>query len=106
MTKLKPMKIRARMKGKMAEIKVLIFHPMDTGLRKDKETGKAIPAHFIKEVSVTYNGNNVMNINMGIAVSKNPFLSFRIKNAVEGNTVGLKWTDNIGESDSRETKIR
>jgi len=29
------------------EIKALITHPIETGLRKDKETGEVIPAHFI-----------------------------------------------------------
>lgn len=105
MAKQKPMKIRARKKGKFVEIKVLMYHPMDTGLRKDKKTGKVIPAHFIKEVSITHNDNNAMNVNMGIAVSTNPFLSFRIKNAGSGDIIGVKWTDNTGESDSREVKI-
>ncbi len=105
MAKQKPMKIRASKKGNLAQVKVLMFHPMDTGLRKDKKTGKVIPAHFIKEVSVTHNGNGVMNVNMGIAVSTNPFLSFRIKNAGSGDTIGVKWIDNTGESDSREVKI-
>jgi sulfur-oxidizing protein SoxZ len=38
-----PMKIRAQLKGDVADVKILIFHPMETGLRKDGVTGKLVP---------------------------------------------------------------
>jgi sulfur-oxidizing protein SoxZ len=106
MAKQKPMKIRAVQKGNRADVKVLMFHPMETGLRKDKKTGEVIPAHFIKNVTVEHNGNEVMTADMGIAISKNPFLSFRVSNSQSGDTVKISWEDNLGESDSKETKIR
>ena len=46
----KSIRIRAKMKGAVTEVKALMSHSMETGLRKDKKTGKKIPAHFIKEV--------------------------------------------------------
>ena len=46
-----PMKIRAQMKGDVAEIRVLMSHPMETGQRKDN-AGKPIPAHFIQSLIV------------------------------------------------------
>jgi sulfur-oxidizing protein SoxZ len=30
-----PMRIRAQLQGDIADVKVLMFHPMETGLRKD-----------------------------------------------------------------------
>jgi sulfur-oxidizing protein SoxZ len=45
-----PMKIRATLQGDVADIKVLMNHPMETGQRKDAKTGQAIPAHFIQTV--------------------------------------------------------
>ena len=86
-------------------VKVLISHPMDTGLAKDK-SGKIIPAHFIQEVVCEWNGTNVMTAEWGGAVSKNPYLSFRFKGAKAGDTVKLNWVDNKGESDSGETTIK
>jgi sulfur-oxidizing protein SoxZ len=49
-------KIRARAKGNAVTVKALIKHPMETGLRKDKKTGKVIPALFIQEVTCKANG--------------------------------------------------
>ena len=46
-------KIRAKLKGDTTQVKCLMTHPMETGLRKDSKTGKMIPAHFISEVMAT-----------------------------------------------------
>ena len=43
----KSIKIRAKAKGDEVTVKALMSHVMETGLRKDKKTGKVIPAHFI-----------------------------------------------------------
>jgi len=50
---------------------------METGQRKDKKTGKLIPAHYIQEVTCQHNGNNVVLAQWGPAVSKNPYLSYQ-----------------------------
>jgi len=65
-------KIKAKLKGGKSEVKALIKHEMETGLRKDKKTGEKIPAHFIKEVTCEHNGNVVFTANWGVAVSKKP----------------------------------
>lgn len=98
-------KIRAKLTGDTTTVKALISHPMETGQRKDKKTGKLIPAHFIQEVNCEHNGNNVMNALWGPAVSKNPYLSFKFKGAGKGDTVKLTWSDNMGKSDSAEVKV-
>jgi len=99
-------KIRAKIKNDITTVKALINHPMETGLRKDKETGKDIPAHHITEVNAEYNGNTVMTANWGPAISKNPYLSFKFKGGVAGENVKLSWIDNRGESDSLKAKIK
>lgn len=87
-------------------IKILISHPMDTGLEKDKKTGSLIPAHFIQEVVCEHNGTSVLTAEWGPAISKNPYLSFRFKGAKAGDTVKLNWVDNQGNSDSDEVTIQ
>jgi sulfur-oxidizing protein SoxZ len=99
-------KIRARMKGDSCEVKSLIKHQMETGLRKDKKTGKVIPAHFIQEVSCEHNGSTVLSANWGTAISTNPYLSFEFSGAKKGDTIKLSWVDNMGESDSAEADIK
>ena len=98
-------KIRAKLKNDIATVKALINHPMETGMRKNKKTGKMIPAHFISQVNVEHNGKNVMNAQWGTAISKNPYLSFKFSNAKKGDEVKLHWTDNTEKSDSLVIKI-
>ena len=98
-------KIRAKEDGGVTTVKALVKHAMETGLRKDKKTGKLIPAHFIQEVTCEHNGNAVMTALWGPAVSENPYLSFKFKGASKGDTLKLNWVDNKGEKDSAETQV-
>ena len=99
-------KIRASLKDGVTTVKALMTHPMETGARKDKESGELIPAHYIQEVAVSLNGEVVMNANWGTGVSKNPYLSFKIKGGAAGDTVALEWKDNLGETGTGETQIK
>ncbi|MFV1973482.1 MAG: thiosulfate oxidation carrier complex protein SoxZ [Thiohalobacterales bacterium] len=99
-------KMRAKASDGVTTIKVLISHPMETGTRKDKKTGKKIPAHFIQEVVSEHKGNTIMTAQWGPAISKNPYLSFRFKGGNAGDTVKLSWADNTGKSDSAEVTIK
>lgn len=101
----KSIRIRAKMKGDVTEVKALMSHPMETGLRKDKKTGNKIPAHFIKDVVCEHNGKQVMVAHWGVAVSKNPYLSFKFKGAAKGDAVKVSWTDNKGESATADAKV-
>ena len=98
-------KIRAKVKGGSCEVKALIKHPMETGLRKDKKTGKVIPAHFIQEVVCQHNGKEVMNAVWGGAVSTNPYVSFIFDGAKKGDTITMSWVDNTGAKDSAEDQV-
>lgn len=98
-------KARASVQGETTTVKALISHPMETGLRKDKKTGKKVPAHFIQELSVEHGGSAVLNALWGPAISKNPYLMFKFTGASAGDTIKISWTDNKGESDSAEFKV-
>ena len=102
----KSIRIRAKMKGDVTEVKALMSHAMETGLRKDKKTGKKIPPHFIKEVKCEHKGATVMLANWSVAVSKNLYLSFKFKGAVAGDSVKISWNDNKGKTDSAEATIK
>jgi sulfur-oxidizing protein SoxZ len=102
----KKVKIRANLKDDVTTIKALMTHPMETGARKDKDSGELIPEHFIQEVVVTHNDTVVMDAYWGTGVSKNPYMSFKMKGGADGDTITLTWKDNLGESGSGETKIK
>jgi len=99
-------KMRAKITDGVTTIKALVSHPMDTGLLKDKKTGKTIPAHFIQEVVCKHKDTTVITANWGAAISKNPYLSFKFAGAAAGDTVSLSWVDNKGEKDSAEATIK
>ena len=100
-----PMKIRASMAGDTAEVKCLMNHPMETGLRKDAKTGQMVPAHHITNVMATVNGKTVLDAQWGGGISKNPYLAFKVKGVKKGDAVVVSWTDNKGDKNSAEASI-
>jgi sulfur-oxidizing protein SoxZ len=100
-----PMRIRAQLKGDVVEVKALISHPMETGLRKDS-SGNLVPAHYIETLTATCNGKTVLTADWGPAVSKNPFLAFRFKGAAKGDKVTLSWKDTMNATRSDSTTVR
>jgi len=101
----KSIKIRAKARKGVVTVKALMNHPMETGLRKDKKTGKVIPAHHIQEVMAKHDGNTVLSAVWGGAISKNPYLSFKFPGD-KGGSLELSWVDNQGNSDSATAKVK
>jgi sulfur-oxidizing protein SoxZ len=102
----KDIRIRAKMKGDIAEIKTLMPHDMETGYRRDVNTNEPIPAHYITDVEAEHNGEIVMSAYWGSAVAKNPYMSFSFKGAAQGDTIKIRWNDNHGESSETEAAIK
>lgn len=99
-----PMKIRAKLNGDVAEIRVLIGHAMETGQRKDA-AGKVIPAHFIQSMTVEVGGKKVVDGQLGPSVSRNPVFGFKVKGAKAGDKVVVSWVDNKGDKRSDEAAV-
>ena len=99
-----PMKIRATLKGDFAEVRVLMVHPMETGLRRDTN-GNLVPMHFIQEVSVHLNGKLALEGQISQAVSRNPVFAFRLKGVTAGDQLEIAWLDNRGERNQSVTAI-
>lgn len=99
-----PMRIRATSKDGVVEVRVLMSHPMESGVRKDA-SGAIVPAHHIKDLEATHNGKTVLKAQFSGAVSQNPFLSFKFKGGNKGEKVMVKWVDNKGDSRTDEATI-
>ena len=99
-----PMRIRAQVKDGLTDVRVLMSHPMETGLRKDT-AGKIIPALYINDVKATSGGKTVLTAKWGQAISQNPYLQFRFKGAKAGDKVVVSWTDNSGDTRTDEVAI-
>jgi sulfur-oxidizing protein SoxZ len=98
------MKIRATSKDGVTEVKVLMNHVMETGLRKDP-SGEIIPALFINEVTAKLNDKVVMQAQWSQAVARNPYVAFKIKGGKSGDKVTVSWTDSSGDARTDEATV-
>jgi sulfur-oxidizing protein SoxZ len=96
-----PMRVRATESGGVVDVKILMKHDMESGLRKDA-SGKTVPAWFIKVLNVKAQGKDVLNAEFGTAVSKDPFLNFKYKGA-KGDKIVVSWVDSKGDTRTDET---
>ena len=99
-----PIKIRAQVQGEIAEIRMLLQHPMETGLRKD-EKGQIVPAHFIHTFTVVVNGRLLVEGQLNAAVAKNPLFAFRARGLKPGDRIAVRWLDSQGEQRNDETTV-
>ena len=107
MAKVKPrVKVPKKAKaGDVITIKTLISHPMETGLRKDKKTGELIPRKIINKFVATYEGEQVVSVDIDPAVSANPYFQFEMKVSGPG-TMRFEWTDDDGTVYDIEKSIK
>ncbi len=99
-----PMKIRATLQGDVADVRVLMAHPMETGQRKDA-AGNVVPLHFIQTITAQLNGKQVFAADVSQAVSRNPVFAFKVKGAKAGDKITITWIDNKGDKRTDEATI-
>ena len=95
-------KVQVKIENSVARVKSLIVHPMETGSRKDPDTGELVPRHHIEQLTFSNNGQTVLLANCSTAVSKNPTFTFSFKGARPGDLFKVSWVDTRGETDSLE----
>ena len=107
MAKVKPrVKVpKTAAKGEIIEIKTLISHVMETGLRKDKKTGEKIPRQIINKFTCTFNGTPVFSSDWHPAVAANPYLAFSFR-AQESGTLVFEWVDDDGTVYTKEAELQ
>lgn len=89
------MRIRARLRDGLAEVQLLVPHPMETGMRQDA-TGQLVPAHHITHLQASVGERVVFSVQMSIAVARDPLLAFRFRGAQAGDRLRVAWTDTRG----------
>jgi sulfur-oxidizing protein SoxZ len=90
-------------KGEIIQIKTLVQHAMETGLRKDA-SGNVIPRKIINKFSCTFNGKPVFSAELDPAVAANPYLQFAAR-VDESGTFKFTWVDDDGTVTTAEEKI-
>ena len=90
--------------GEVIQIKTLISHKMETGLRKNKKTGKPIPRKIISDFVAKFNGKEVFKVKMQGGISANPYISFTTKVPASGE-FEFTWTEDTGKTWSSKKSI-
>jgi sulfur-oxidizing protein SoxY len=71
--------------GAPTEAHLLISHPNNSGMQMDQLTRNYVPADFVRQTKVTYNGELVLALESDISISEDPSLTFSF---VPGAPVG------------------
>ena len=98
-------RLKREQEGEVTRVRALIRHPMETGRRINSATGKPVPANFIQQVIFEHNGAAIATFQLGAGISKNPYLAMKFSGGVTGDRVTVRWSDNLGRSDSAEATI-
>lgn len=97
-------RIRAAAANGVTEVRVLMAHPMETGLR-EAGSGEVVPAHYITTLKILHDERIVLDADLGPAVSANPYLAFKFQGGATGDTLTVRWEDNRGESAEESVEI-
>jgi len=96
--------VRSAVKKGVATIRLLVDHPMETGMRNEKK-GNLIPAKFIQELTCEHGGNMVLDAQLNGSVSTNPYVKFKFSGAKDGDNIKVSWSDNTGAKETAEIEI-
>ncbi len=81
-------------KGEIFQVKALISHQMETGLRHDS-AGSVIPRKIINKFVCRYDGVEVFVADLHEAVAANPYLEFYLR-ARESGRLEFVWQEDGG----------
>jgi len=81
-------------KGEAFQVRTIISHPMETGLRKDS-MGAIIPRKIINKFICRYGGTEVFSAELHEAMAANPFLEFYLR-ADESGKLEFEWHEDGG----------
>lgn len=97
------MKIKAKVKGDMVAVKVMVKHDM---LTYDQAKKKGKEANFITHITAKANDKVVYDLSSSQFLSKNPLFKFKFKGAKAGDKVEVTWVDLLGNTKTSSKKIK
>jgi len=89
--------------GEIFQVRSLITHPMETGLRKD-EQGAVIPRKIINSFTCRYNGEIVFKTELYEAVAANPYIEFYVR-ARDSGTLDYIWEEDGGATFALQSRL-
>ena len=91
-------------KGEIIVIKCLAEHAMQTGRRRDPDTGELIPRFLIERLECHYNDDLVFFADWFNGVSANPYLTFKLK-ASQSGIIAITWIETDGNRTTASSEI-
>jgi len=91
-------------KGEIIVVKCLAEHAMQTGRRRNPDTGELIPRFLIDRLECHYNGKLVFFADWFNGVSANPYLTFKLR-ASQSGTIAITWIETDGVSTMASAEI-
>lgn len=80
--------------GEVVEIKTLLSHPMESGLRRDAE-GALVPRRIVTSMVARLNGEEVFRAEWGPGIAANPYQALMLRAEAPGE-LEIIWTDEAG----------
>lgn len=90
--------------NKPMQTQLAISHPNVTGMQMDRITVRFLPAHYVKEIKVSFNGEPVFSAETDISISENPNFKFFFVPQEEGELIA-EVTDSDGLQFSQVYKV-
>jgi sulfur-oxidizing protein SoxZ len=90
-------------KGEVVEIKTLLAHPMESGLRKD-DAGALVPRKIINRFTCEFNGTLAFACDLEPAIAANPYFQFTVR-VEESGMFRFTWIDDDGTAITADESI-
>ncbi|WP_294954267.1 thiosulfate oxidation carrier complex protein SoxZ [Sulfurovum sp.] len=97
------MKIKAKLKGDVVNVKVLAKHDM---LTYDQAKKKGKEANFITHITAKVGDKIVYDVSTSQFWSKNPQFKFKFKGGKKGEKLDITWRDLSGKTVTESKKIK
>jgi len=99
------MKVKAKIKDGIVEVKAMAKHDMTTYNQAEKKTGNKDDANFITHITGTVNGETVIDMSTSQFLSKNPIFKFKFKGKA-GDELIMTWVDRKGNTVTEKAPIK
>ena len=90
--------------GEVIEIRTLVSHPMETGLRRSQK-GETIPRDLVKRFVARFDGQEVFAMDLATAISANPYIAFPFK-VEKAGSFEFVWINDAGEERKATAELK
>ena len=90
------MEVKAKLYNDITTVRLKVQHLMQAASEVSKNMPPSTDANYVQEINCEYQGKKVLQIQLGPYISDNPFFEFSFKGGTKGETLKLRWNDNLG----------